>query len=236
MNNLNTDPLHCMKLSPDKSNEFNHSDKEFEEVLEDGLKLNDQVLQLKKQAELQSQDHLALIERNRQLEIENAKLKAVLAKAKGKVDDRAKEEAKAVIRDLQVLRDSYSVGTSGRNAVQQAINFIMKQFDIEMFEVPSKFNVEAVGADMVNEPPHYRQHAMECIDEMVEVFGVDAVIDYCKCNVWKYRYRAPYKDDADEDNMKSDWYMHAMRDLKEYGRVHSFKIVKNDSEKAPDND
>lgn len=184
MNNLNTDPLHCMKLSPDKSKEFNHSDEEFEEVLEDGLKLNDQVLQLKKQVELQSQDHLALIERNRQLEIENAKLKAMLARAQ-----------------VDFLKHD---GSSGQ--------------------------------DMVNEPPHYMQHAMQCIDEMVEVFGADAVIDYCKCNVWKYRYRAPFKDDVDEDNMKSDWYMHAMRDLKEYGRVHSFKIAKNDSKKASDND
>ena len=233
---MNTNPLCGMRMFPDKPVGFNHSDEEFDEVLEDGLKLNDQVQKLKKQVEVQEQDNLALIERNKELEAENSKLKAMLANAKGEVDCRAKEEAKAVIRDLQVLRDSYSVGTSGRNAAQKAINFIMKQFDIEMFEVPSEFNIEAVSADMVNEPPHYMQHAMQCIDEMVEVFGADAVIDYCRCNVWKYRYRAPFKDDADEDNMKSDWYMHAMQDLKKYGRVHSFKIAKNDSEKAPDND
>lgn len=36
---------------------------------------------------------------------------------------------------------------------------------------------EAVGVDMVNEPPHYtRKNAMECIDEMEFLFGVDAVI------------------------------------------------------------
>ena len=47
--------------------------------------------------------------------------------------------------------------------------------------------------DIVNDPPHYKQHEMECIDEMIIVFGVQAVIDYCKCAAWKYRYRAPYK-------------------------------------------
>ena len=161
MNNLNTDPLHCMKLSPDKSKEFNHSDEEFDEVLEDGLKLNDQVLQLKKQVELQSQDNLALIDRNRELEIENAKLKAMLAKAQ--------------------------------------VDFVKQE--------------GASESDMVNEPPHYRQHAMECFDEMVEVFGVEAAKSYCKCAAWKYRYRAPYKGKFEEDNAKADWYLKKLSEL-----------------------
>ena len=184
MNELNTKPLCGVKLSHDKSNEFSHSDKEFDEVLEDGLKLNDQVLQLKKQVELQSQDHLALIERNRQLEIENAKLKAMLAKAQ--------------------------------------VDFLKQD--------------GAPESDVVNEPPHYRQHAMECIDEMVEVFGVEAVKSYCMCNVWKYRYRAPYKGKLEEDNAKADWYMHAVQDLNKYGRVHYFKTAGNHHENEPDND
>ena len=184
MNDLYDNPLRCMKLNPDKSKEFNHSDEEFEEVLEDGLRLNDMVQQLKKQIEVQEQDNLALIERNKELDAENSKLKAMLAKAQ--------------------------------------IDFLKQE--------------DASESDMVNEPPHYKQHVMQCIDEMVEVFGVDAVISYCMCNVWKYRYRAPFKGDAEEDNMKSDWYMHAISDLREYGRVHSFKIAKNDSENEPDND
>lgn len=213
MNRLNTNPLCGLRMFPDKPVEFNHSDEEFDEVLEDGLKLNDKVQQLKKQVEVQEKDNLALIERNKELEAENSKLKAMLAKAKGKVDGRAKEEAKAAIRDLQVLRDSYDISTSGRNIAQQAINFIMKQFDVEMFEVPSEFNVEAVSADMVNEPPHYKQHAMEYFDEMVEVFGVEAAKSYCKCATWKYRYRAPYKGKFEEDNAKADWYIQKLKEL-----------------------
>lgn len=81
MNNLYDNPLRCVKLNSDKSTEFNHSDEEFDEVLEDGLKLNDQVLQLKKQVEVQEQDNFALIDRNRELETENSKLKVMLAKA-----------------------------------------------------------------------------------------------------------------------------------------------------------
>lgn len=161
MNSLNTDQLCNMGLSRDKSKEFNHSDEEFDEVLEDGLKLNDQVLQLKKQVEVQEQDNLAIIERNKELEVENYKLKMMLAKAQ-----------------VDFIKHS---GSSSQ--------------------------------DMVNEPPHYRQHAMECFDEMVQVFGVDAAIAYCKCAAWKYRYRAPYKGKLDEDNAKADWYLKKLSEL-----------------------
>ena len=161
MNDLNTNTLCNIKLTSDKSKEFNHSDKEFEEVLEDGLKLNDQVLQLKKQISIQEQDNLALVERNRDLEADNAKLKSMLAKAQ--------------------------------------VDFLKQE--------------DAPESDMVDQPPHYRQHAMECFDEMVEVFGVEAAKSYCKCAAWKYRYRAPYKGKFGEDNAKADWYLKKLSEL-----------------------
>ena len=161
MNNLYDNPLRCVKLAPDKSSEFNHSDEEFEEVLEDGLKLNDQVLQLKKQVEVQEQDNSALIKRNMELESENSKLKTMLAKAQ--------------------------------------VDFLKKG--------------PATKPDMVSKPPHYRQHAMECFDEMVQVFGVEVAKSYCKCAAWKYRYRAPYKGKFEEDNAKADWYLKKLAEL-----------------------
>lgn len=41
-----------------------------------------------------------------------------------------------------------------------------------------------------NTPEHYRTHGMECIKEMMLVFGKEATLNFCKLNVWKYRYRA----------------------------------------------
>lgn len=122
MNDMNTKPLCGVKLFPDKSKEFNHSDKEFEEVLEDGLKLNDQVLQLKKQVKVQEQDNSALIKRNMELESENSKLKTMLAKTQADF-----------------------LESSGSRS-----------------------------QDMVNKHPRYRQHAIECFDEMFKVFCVEA--------------------------------------------------------------
>lgn len=161
MNELNTKPLCGVKLFPDKSSEFNHSDEEFDEVLEDGLKLNDKVLQLKKQVEVQEQDNLALIDRNDELEAENSKLKAMLAKAQ--------------------------------------VDFLKKG--------------PASESDNANQKPRSKQHAMWCFEEMVQVFGTEAVMAYCKCSAWKHRHDALQKDKYDEDNIKAEWYLKKLAEL-----------------------
>jgi hypothetical protein len=69
------------------------------------------------------------------------------------------------------------------------------------------------NVDMVNRPPHYnREGGMESIDEMILVFGKEAVKNFCLCNVWKYRYRAADKN-GQEDLKKSDWYMRKYKEL-----------------------
>ena len=68
--------------------------------------------------------------------------------------------------------------------------------------------------DSVNHPSHYCQEgSMECIDEMVAVFGREAVMNFCLLNVWKYRKRAVFKN-GEEDLKKSDWYMKKYIELK----------------------
>lgn len=68
-------------------------------------------------------------------------------------------------------------------------------------------------AEMVNHPSHYcREDAMECINEMVLIFGKEAVKNFCLCNAWKYRYRAADKN-GEEDLRKSDWYIRKYKEL-----------------------
>lgn len=67
------------------------------------------------------------------------------------------------------------------------------------------------SSDNVNHPAHY-QGKHECIDEMISLFGVDAVIGFCKCNVYKYRYRADKKN-GEEDLKKAEWYMDKLIEL-----------------------
>ena len=59
--------------------------------------------------------------------------------------------------------------------------------------------------ESVNHPPHY-QGKHECIDEMRALFGDEAVKAFCRCNIWKYTYRADSKNGA-EDRKKADWQM-----------------------------
>ena len=76
--------------------------------------------------------------------------------------------------------------------------------------------------DSVNHPSHYnRVGAMECIDEMILVFGKKAVINFCLCNAWKYRYRASDKNGL-EDLEKSDWYIKKAQEL--FGSPKKIKI------------
>ena len=38
----------------------------------------------------------------------------------------------------------------------------------------------------IDHPSHYCHGGMECIDEMLTVFGREAVKHFCLLNVWKY--------------------------------------------------
>lgn len=75
----------------------------------------------------------------------------------------------------------------------------------------SNQTTEQVPNDPVNHPSHYT-HGMEAIDEMVLIFGKEAVKGFCVCNAWKYRKRAIYKN-GHEDMDKSDWYINKYKEL-----------------------
>lgn len=74
-------------------------------------------------------------------------------------------------------------------------------------------NIMENKEDVVNHPNHYTNGEIECIDEMIQVFGKQAVMDFCLCNVWKYRYRA-FAKNGQEDIAKSNWYMKKYLELK----------------------
>lgn len=61
--------------------------------------------------------------------------------------------------------------------------------------------------DNINHPEHY-QGKHECIDIMRVMFGDEAVKSFCKCNAFKYRFRAGRKEgnSAEQDINKAEWY------------------------------
>ena len=71
---------------------------------------------------------------------------------------------------------------------------------------------EAYGnVDMVNNPPHYNQTGIECIQ------AISAATDtgfkyYLQGNVMKYLWRFDYKDKPLEDLQKAKWYLDRLID------------------------
>lgn len=66
------------------------------------------------------------------------------------------------------------------------------------------FVYDAIQQDRVNHPAHYSgKH--ECIEVMRVMFGDEAVKAFCRCNSFKYRFRADRKNGA-EDIKKAEWY------------------------------
>lgn len=53
--------------------------------------------------------------------------------------------------------------------------------------------------------PEYYQGKNECIDVMIAMFGVEAIKSFCRCNAYKYRFRADRKN-GEEDIRKAEWY------------------------------
>lgn len=99
-------------------------------------------------------------------------------------------------------------------ACLEAYDILQADKPIEVIEEVPTFEFDTVVQhDPVNHPKHYcREGAMECIDEMVLIFGKEAVKTFCLLNSWKYRYRAADKN-GEEDMKKSDFYIRKFKEL-----------------------
>jgi len=62
------------------------------------------------------------------------------------------------------------------------------------------------GPDMVNEPPHYKQGGIECIDAIRAALTPEEFRGYCKGNAIKYVWRELHKG-GDESMQKANWYI-----------------------------
>lgn len=73
--------------------------------------------------------------------------------------------------------------------------------------------------DMVNHPSHYETGKYECIEVMEEIFGREAIENFCACNAFKYLYRHKRKNGA-EDLKKARWYLdRVIKSKDEHGDV-----------------
>ena len=66
--------------------------------------------------------------------------------------------------------------------------------------------------DPVNNPSHYTQGNIQCIDAMVSAFGKEAVAIWCKLNAFKYIWRESHKNGIEDVN-KAIWYLNKYKEL-----------------------
>lgn len=109
---------------------------------------------------------------------------------------------------------SYNESKSGNNSIivhgnEEDLKRVAA-FVNSMYDNVDNFDIDK---DMVNHPSHY-EHGIECIDEMILLYGVVETMMFCKLNAHKYRKRA-FEKGGKEDMDKSDWYM------KEYAYLDS---------------
>ena len=69
--------------------------------------------------------------------------------------------------------------------------------------------------DNVN-PSHYKDGDKEVWEMMIDVYGLDAYLNFCLLNAFKYRMRAGKKQGADysDDIKKAIWYETQAKKLK----------------------
>lgn len=66
--------------------------------------------------------------------------------------------------------------------------------------------------DEVDNPSHYCEGAIECIDAMIAAKGIEKVKAFCECNVFKYNWRSDKKNGL-KDMKKARWYLNKFIEL-----------------------
>lgn len=98
------------------------------------------------------------------------------------------------------------IKTLTADKIESFIDRAEKRFGEDPSRYATKMSTENAG-DPVNHPPHYETGKFECFDVMREVYGDDAVRDFCLLNAFKYLYRCEHKGKKTEDVKKAVWYL-----------------------------
>lgn len=88
------------------------------------------------------------------------------------------------------------------------------------------FKSNKINSDMVNHPSHYNlPNRKECIDEMIDIYGLKDVAKWCEITAYKYKYRAGHKDSFTQDMQKASWYTIKACELKSKRRWEKFSKI-----------
>ncbi len=118
-------------------------------------------------------------------------------------------EAELSVDELQALCDG---------VLKYGMEYGEKYLERKLREKNKQFkNTKACASEKENKinPSHYKmKNGVECFDVMLDIFGREAVYDFCLCNAFKYLFRVHHKDTEDINIKKAQWYINKAVDLK----------------------
>lgn len=124
-----------------------------------------------------------------------------------------KEQGMGIGQIKQVLRDHAYKVDFGSQGVFKLHESVLEGVSKEKASEPEFEGLMRQANDPVNAPAHYTQNGdNECIDVMRWLFGDEAVMAFCRCNIFKYRFRAGMKN-GEQDIAKAVWYENYLRKM-----------------------
>lgn len=109
-----------------------------------------------------------------------------------------------MIQNLTFKREDCGHATLWEKDLNAVLEFLIDYNELLKEMVHNRKQEMEANAEAVNHPAHY-QGKRECIEVMRALFGDNAVMGFCKCNSFKYRFRQDGKGGA-EDVQKAEWY------------------------------
>lgn len=82
----------------------------------------------------------------------------------------------------------------------------------------SKTNEDLLKYEMVKCPDHYHKYDKEVIDMMEQIWGCEAVINYCVLSAFKHRMSLGVRENStditiQQDLKKEQWYLSKVKEL-----------------------
>jgi len=77
---------------------------------------------------------------------------------------------------------------------------------LRKFEPSLSETITVTVEDAVNSPSHYKAGGVECIDVMIQLYGLKRVQEYADIAAFKYAWREGRKGDSKTDKRKKIWY------------------------------
>jgi predicted transcriptional regulator len=77
---------------------------------------------------------------------------------------------------------------------------------LDEIELDCNSSITVTVEDVVNSPSHYKVGGVECIDVMIQLYGLKRVQEYAEIAAFKYAWREGRKGDSKTDKRKKIWY------------------------------